>query len=94
MVGNDVWIGSDVTIMPGVRIGDGALIAAKSVVTRDVRPYAIVGGNPAEERRLRFAPEIVERLLALAWWNWPIERISANLAAIRGGEIDALEKAA
>ena len=94
VVGNDVWIGSGATIMPGVRIGDGAIVAAESVVTRDVAPYAIVGGNPAEDRRLRFAPEIVERLLAVAWWNWPIERISANLTAIRGGEIDALEKAA
>jgi virginiamycin A acetyltransferase len=93
-VGNDVWIGADALILPGVTIGDGAIIAASSVVSRDVAPYAIVAGNPASERRRRFEPEIVTRLLALRWWDWPIDRIGRNLAAIRGADIDALEKAA
>lgn len=93
-VGNDVWIGADALILPGVTIGDGAIIAASSVVSRDVAPYAIVAGNPAAERRRRFEPAIVERLLALRWWDWPIDRIGRNLAAIRGADIDALEKAA
>lgn len=92
-VGNDVWIGADALILPGVTIGDGAIIAASSVVSRDVAPYAIVAGNPAAERRRRFEPEIVARLLALRWWDWPIDRIGRNLAAIRGADIDALEKA-
>ncbi|KQQ78944.1 CatB-related O-acetyltransferase [Aureimonas sp. Leaf324] len=93
-VGNDVWIGADALILPGVTIGDGAIIAASSVVSRDVAPYSIVAGNPASERRRRFEPEIVTRLLALRWWDWPIDRIGRNLAAIRGADIDALEKAA
>ena len=93
VVGNDVWIGSEAVILPGVTIGDGAVIAAHSVVSRDVRPYAIVAGNPAQERRRRFPDDTVERLLRIAWWNWPVERITRNLAAIRGADIDALEKA-
>ncbi|WP_019998349.1 CatB-related O-acetyltransferase [Aureimonas ureilytica] len=93
VIGNDVWIGAEAVILPGVTIGDGAVIGAFSVVARDVAPYAIVAGNPAVERRRRFAPETIERLLRVAWWNWPIERITRNLAAIRGADIDALERA-
>lgn len=92
-VGNDVWIGSDALILPGVAIGDGAIIAASSVVSRDVAPYTIVAGNPAAERRQRFEPAVIERLLAVRWWDWPAEMIARNLAAIRGADIDALEKA-
>ncbi|WP_427025623.1 CatB-related O-acetyltransferase [Aureimonas ureilytica] len=94
VIGNDVWIGAEAVILPGVTIGDGAVIGAFSVVARDVAPYAIVAGNPAVERRRRFPPETIERLLRVAWWNWPIERITQNLAAIRGADIDALERAA
>lgn len=93
-VGNDVWIGSDALILPGVTIGDGAIVAASSVVARDVAPYSIVAGNPATERRRRFEPAVVEKLLAVRWWDWPAEKIGCNLAAIRGADIDALEKAA
>ncbi|WP_430384010.1 CatB-related O-acetyltransferase [Aureimonas ureilytica] len=93
VIGNDVWIGAEAVIMPGVTIGDGAIIGAFSVVTRDVAPYAIVAGNPAVERRRRFEPELVERLLRVSWWNWPVERITKHLAAIRGADIDALERA-
>ncbi len=94
VIGNDVWIGMDAVIMPRVRIGDGAIIAARAVVTRDVAPYTIIGGNPAEPIRARFAPEIVAALLEIAWWDWPIETIEANLAAITGADIDALRRAA
>lgn len=93
VVGNDVWIGYDVSIMPGVTIGDGAVIAAHSVVSRDVPPYAIVAGNPAQTVRRRFDDETVARLLAIGWWHWPVEKITRNLAAIRGGSVDALEEA-
>lgn len=94
VVGHDVWIGMDATIMPGVRIGDGAIVAACSVVASDVPPYAIVAGNPARIVRMRFDDETVARLLSIAWWNWPVERISAHLDAIRGADIEALEAAA
>ena len=80
--------------MPGVTIGDGAVIAAHSVVSRDVPPYAIVAGNPQRKTvRRRFDDETVARLLAIGWWHWPVERITRNLAAIRGGSVDALEEA-
>lgn len=87
MIGNDVWIGYKATIMPGVRIGDGAIIASQSVVTKDVAPYAIVGGNPATEIKKRFSDEEIERLLALRWWDWPPEKITENLQVLTGREL-------
>lgn len=90
VVGNDVWIGYEAVVMPGVTIGDGAIVAARSVVTRDVPPYAVVGGNPATVRKYRFSDQVVARLLRLAWWHWPIDKISANLKHIVGGDVDAL----
>ncbi|SFD25028.1 CatB-related O-acetyltransferase [Tropicimonas isoalkanivorans] len=93
VIGPDVWIGTEARLMPGVTIGAGAIVAAGSVVTRDVRPYAVVGGNPARELRRRFDDKTVERLLAVAWWDWPVERIDRNLNAIRGADIAALEAA-
>ncbi|MEZ4948175.1 MAG: CatB-related O-acetyltransferase [Saprospiraceae bacterium] len=74
IIGNDVWIGYNATIMPGVKIGHGAIIASNATVTRDVAPYSIVGGNPAKEIRKRFSESEIEKLLNLAWWDWPIER--------------------
>lgn len=94
VVGNDVWIGYDALIMPGVTIGDGAIIAARSVVVADVPPYAVVGGNPARVVRERFDSPSVQRLLAVAWWDRPVAWISAHLAQIRAGDLDALERAA
>lgn len=83
-IGNDVWIGRGVTIMSGVKIGDGAVIAANSHVVRDVAPYAIVGGNPAREIRLRFTPDLVDLLQSLAWWELPMDMI-AEMAPVLSG---------
>jgi virginiamycin A acetyltransferase len=82
VIGNDVWIGYRAVIMPGVRVGDGAIVAACSVVTKDVAPYTIVGGNPAREIRKRFDEATIEKLLALKWWDWPIETITEKVAAL------------
>lgn len=93
LVGNDVWLGREAVILPGVTICDGAVIGAGAVVASDVPPYAVVVGNPGRIVRLRFAEEVIERLLALAWWDWPAEKIARNLAAIRGADLDKLEQA-
>ena len=91
VIGNDVWIGYEAVIMPGVEIGDGAIIASKSVVTKDVSPYTVVGGNPAKVIKKRFADEVIETLLEIAWWNWDIEKITRNLDKIVGGDINGLK---
>ena len=78
-IGNDVWIGYKAMIMAGVTIGDGAIIASRSVVTKDVAPYSIVGGNPAKEIKKRFSEEKIEKLLKLKWWDWDIEKITKNV---------------
>lgn len=88
IVGNDVWIGFEATIMPGVKIGDGAIIGAKSVVTKDIEPYTIVGGNPAKVIRKRFDDEVIEMLLTIKWWDWSIEKIEENIHIIAGKDID------
>jgi virginiamycin A acetyltransferase len=89
-VGNDVWIGYGSTVMPGVTIGDGAIVGSCSVVTKDVPPYAIVGGNPAKVIRYRFDEVTIARLLELRWWDWPIERITARLADLCSEDVSAL----
>ncbi len=94
VVGNDVWIGYDAIIMPGVHIGDGAIIAAKSVVTKDIPPYTIVGGNPAKIIKTRFNESTIEKLLKIEWWNWDVEKITKNLSIITGSNIEELEKIA
>jgi len=88
VVGNDVWIGWQAAVMPGVTIGDGAIVASRAVVTKDVRPYAVVAGNPAVEVRRRFDDATVAELLRIAWWDWPVEKIQRNLAAITGPNPD------
>ncbi len=90
IIGNDVWIGYEALIMPGVRIGNGAIVSSRSVVTADVPPYTIVGGNPAKPIKSRFEPDVVRRLEALAWWDWPAEKITRNLQHIVSADIDAL----
>ena len=90
VIGNDVWIGYGATIMPGVTIGDGAIVASKSVVTKDVEPYSIVGGNPAKEIRKRFSKEEIKELLELKWWDWPIEKITENVHSLTGNNLKEL----
>jgi chloramphenicol O-acetyltransferase type B len=90
VVGNDVWIGAEALIMPGIRIGDGAMIGSRAVVTRDVAPYAIVAGNPAREIRKRFADEEIAMLLEMAWWDWPVERIEREIRALCSADIAGL----
>lgn len=94
VIGNDVWIGYGATIMPGITVGDGAVVAARAVVTRDVAPYAIVGGNPAQLIRMRFDADTVERLRALGWWTWPNECVSRYVHLLCSGDVSALEQAA
>jgi virginiamycin A acetyltransferase len=91
VIGNDVWIGHDALVMPGVTVGDGAIIATRSVVTRDVPPYAIVGGNPARVIRTRFDETTVARLLHIAWWDWSPERVTEAIPLISQADVDALE---
>lgn len=93
VIGNDVWMGFGVTIMPGVSVGDGAIIATKSVVTADVPPYAIVGGNPAKIIRMRFSEQQIADLLEMEWWNWPIEKITRHIQSLTGNDIESLKKA-
>ena len=89
IVGNDVWIGRDATILSGVTIGTGAVIAACSVVSRDVRPYAIVAGNPAREVKRRFSDEDCERLLATEWWTWPDATIRERVDELWSSDVAA-----
>ena len=92
VIGNDVWIGYEAVIMAGVHIGDGAIIGTRAVVTKDVPPYAIVGGIPAKKIRSRFDDETIELLQQLKWWDWEPAKISENLNAIRKADIEALKK--
>jgi virginiamycin A acetyltransferase len=89
-IGNDVWIGYNATIMAGVSIGDGSIIAANSTVVKDVEPYSIVGGNPAKEIKKRFSKDDISKLLALKWWDWDIEKITANIQHLTGNNLDVL----
>jgi virginiamycin A acetyltransferase len=94
VIGNDVWIGYEALIMPGVRIGNGAIVSSRAVVASDVAPYTIVGGNPAKPIRQRFPPDIAATLDTVAWWNWPIEKITEHLALIVSGDVEALQRSA
>ena len=90
VIGNDVWIGYEAVIMAGVHIGDGAIIAARAVVTKDVPPYTIVGGTPAKEIRKRFDAEVIQQLLLLKWWNWSTDKIRKCLPYIMEGKMNEL----
>lgn len=81
-IGNDVWIGTEAIILSGVKIGDGAVVAARSVVVKDVEPYTIVGGNPAKVIKKRFEDKKIEALQKMTWWDWPIEKIKKNAATL------------
>lgn len=90
IIGNDVWIGYEAVIMAGVHIGDGAVIAARAVVTKDVPPYTIVGGTPARKIWMRFEEETIAKLQQIQWWNWPVEKIRRSLPYIMEGTVDRL----
>ena len=90
VIGNDVWIGYEAVIMAGVHIGNGAIIAARAVVTKDVPPYTIVGGVPARPIRKRFDEEVIQELETLQWWNWSAEKIRRCLAYIGNGDVNGL----
>lgn len=90
VIGNDVWIGFDALIMPEVKIGDGAVIGTRAVVTKDVEPYTIVAGNPAKVIRKRFDDETIAKLLEIQWWNWEIEKIIENYNAIMDCNLEKL----
>ena len=93
-IGNDVWIGYEAVILSGVHIGDGAIIGARAVVTRDVEPYTIMGGVPARPIRKRYDEETIQRLLALRWWDFPPEQMQKCLDALERGDLQALEQMA
>lgn len=90
IVGNDVWIGHNVTIMPGIQIGDGAIIATNTTVTKNVEPYSIVGGNPVTLIKKRFSEQQINSLLDTKWWNWDIEKITKNVQYLTDKNIDKL----
>lgn len=92
VIGNDVWIGYETVILAGVTIGDGAVIGTRAVVTKDVPPYSIVGGVPARPIRKRFSQETIEGLLALNWWDWPVEQIHRAMPLIQSGDFKGLEE--
>jgi len=83
LIGSDVWIGMGATIMSGTTLGDGAVVASMAVVTKDVPPYAIVGGNPAAIIKFRFSDDAIVELLKIAWWEWPHEKVEANKERLR-----------
>ena len=90
VVGNDVWIGQNVTVMPGVNIGDGAIIAANSVVTKDIPAYCVAGGNPCKIIKKRFDDELISYLQEIKWWDWSPEKIFANLEALCSGDLEQI----
>lgn len=94
VVGNDVWIGYDCLIMPGITIGNGAIISSRSVATADVPPYTVVGGNPARLIKKRFPQDAISALEDMAWWDWPIKKISKHLAVIVSADVEALKACA
>ncbi|WP_189925473.1 CatB-related O-acetyltransferase [Kitasatospora xanthocidica] len=94
VIGHDVWLGYRTTVMPGVRIGHGAIVAAGSVVTSDIPDYAVAGGNPAKVIRLRHTEADIARLLDIAWWHWPADHLTRHLRTVMSGTVDGLEAAA
>ena len=94
VIGNDVWIGYDAVVLAGVTVGDGAIIAARAVVTKDVPPYTIVGGVPARPIRRRFSDSEIDQLLELKWWDWPEEKIARSIGVIQSGDLEGLKRAA
>jgi acetyltransferase-like isoleucine patch superfamily enzyme len=92
IIGNDVWVGAGAIILSGVNIGDGAIVAAGAIVTKDVPPFSIVGGNPAKVIRLRFSEDQIAKLLSIGWWNWSEDKIKANVDSFYGTTEDFIRK--
>ncbi len=90
VIGNDVWIGYESLIMPGVKIGDGAIVAARAVVVNDIPPYTVAGGNPARPIKQRFSDAEIAQLLEIKWWDWDIEKITSNIDKIMDGDVTVL----
>ena len=90
VIGNDVWIGAEAMIMPGVKVGDGAIIASRSLVTKDVSPYEVVGSNPAKHIKFRFSESQRSMLLEMKWWDWPEEKIKGNIKVLCSNNIEKL----
>jgi chloramphenicol O-acetyltransferase type B len=90
MIGNDVWIGSEAIIMPGIKVGHGAVIGTRALVTKDVEPYTIVGGNPAKPIRKRFTEADISLLLEMKWWDWPLQQLTAAMPLLTSGDIKGL----
>lgn len=90
VIGNDVWIGYEATILSGVTIGDGAIIGAKAVVTRDVPAYSVVGGVPAKEIKRRFDADTIQKLQQIKWWDWSYEKIQRAIPYLKNGDVDRL----
>ena len=94
VVGNDVWIGQHVTVLPGVHIGDGAIIGANSVVAKDIPPYCIAAGDPCRIIRKRFDDELIQYLLTLKWWDWDADKIFQNMGALCSSDLEQLRRIA
>ena len=92
IIGHDVWIGSEAVIMPGIRVGHGAVIGTRALVTRNVEPYAVVGGNPAKPIRRRFDDTTIALLLEMAWWDWTEEQLQGAMPLLTSGNVGALHR--
>lgn len=92
VIGNDVWIGYEAVIMPGVHIGDGAIIGTRAVVTRDIPPYSIAAGVPAKVIKKRFDEKTIDLLMKIKWWDWDVKKIRENISIIRSGNLEKLEE--
>nr|WP_295871939.1 type B chloramphenicol O-acetyltransferase [uncultured Chitinophaga sp.] len=90
VIGNDVWIGTEAVIMPGVKVGHGAIIGSRALITKDVAPYSVMGGNPGKEIRKRFPEDDIARLLEMEWWNWPDDMLKAAMPLLCSSDIKAL----
>jgi virginiamycin A acetyltransferase len=92
VIGNDVWLGFESVIMPGVHIGDGAIVATRALVADDVPPYTVVGGVPARPIKKRFPDDVIAILLKLKWWDWDVQKVKANVPALESGDVKELKK--